>query len=427
MSGISFIHCGDLHLGCQQFNDETRYEDFFASFSYIIDYAIEKQAGYLLIAGDLFHHRNVNARTLGIAVRQLERLKAAGIKVIAIEGNHDKAFYVDEASWMSFLNNQGYLRLLKPVFQEGRLLLQPYEAGAGCILEEEGIRLIGLGYLGATTAQRLGEASLQLAEYGSGAAPFTVLLLHAAVDKLMGQDMAGVGKDVFAQFEGIVDYIALGHIHSRQEQGGWIFNPGAPESVHIDEVRKNQEKGFYHVIADESGMKVEHIASRRRPVLYFDIDLTGIQLPEQAAGVVAARLDTEGLSDAGDLRPIIQVNIFGKVDFNSFAIEEGTLSDMIKSRYDCLAVEVLNNVNLERNAEALSDGGFDRASVERGVIMNMIVEERPEYRAASQLLAELVLKTKSLSLADVAEDEIIDIIGQAMEGLVIEDTKEAAE
>ena len=53
MRNFSFVHCADLHLGCQQFNLDERWEDF-DKLSQIVDYAIEHQADYLLIAGDLF-------------------------------------------------------------------------------------------------------------------------------------------------------------------------------------------------------------------------------------------------------------------------------------------------------------------------------------------------------------------------------------
>ncbi len=419
MRRYSFIHCGDIHLGCQQFNDPNRFEDFFEAFSHIVEYAVDKHAGYILVAGDLFHHRNVNAQTLGMAIAQLEKMKTAGIMVIAIEGNHDKAFYVDEDSWMNFLNRQGYLKLLKPEFHEGKIKLGIYDGEKGCVLEEDGLRIIGLGYLGATTAQRLQETAEQLIQFDfDEERPLTVLMLHAAVDKLMGQDMAGVGRDCFKAFAGKADYIALGHIHSRQEQTQWIYNPGAPESVHIDEVRRNQEKGFYHVTVEGREMQVDYIQSRRRPVRYLDVDLTSIPTPAHALGVVTDRLESSGiLGGLGEVQPILQVNLFGTVDFNSFAIEEGIMSDTLKSRFNCLAVEVLNNVNLERTAEASEDGGFDRSSVERHVIMKMIEEEKPEYRDVAHTMADLVLRAKNLSLSGVDEDEIIDMIGKAIEGL----------
>lgn len=405
MSKVSFIHCSDLHLGCQQFNEPRRFEDFMESFSGIIDNALEKHVDYVLLSGDLFHHRNVNAHTLSLVMGLLDRLRSAGIQVVAIEGNHDKAFYLDEDSWMGFLNNQGYIKLLKPSFQEGRLQITPYDGEKGCVIETGDIRIIGLGYLGATTRQRLDEAAAIIGE----SERFTVVMLHAAVDKLLGQDMAGVGKDSFLAFKGKVDYFALGHIHSRQEHLDFIFNPGAPESVHMDEVRKSQEKGFYHVTAEGGEKCVEFIKSSRRPICYFDMDITGIPSPALIPERVFSSID------ASDIRsfcqPLVQVNIFGTVDFNSFAIDAGGIADSLKNRYDCLAVEVLNNANLVQISENAEGRDFDRSLVERSVISRMVREERPEFRDIVGDITDLVLMTKNNSLSGVDEDEIISAIG----------------
>jgi len=429
MGRFSFIHCGDLHLGCRQFNEKERFEDFFRSFSDIIDYALENKVDYFLITGDLFHHRNVNAMTLGKAIAQLERLKEAGITVLAIEGNHDKAFYTDEDSWMNFLNRQGYMKLLKPEFPEGKILLQSYDGSKGSVYEEGDIRVVGLGYLGATTSRRIAEAAEQLRQYKThgytSEGPFTILMLHAAVDRLMDMDMAGITSDSLGVFSDCVDYIALGHIHSRQERPG-VYNPGAPESVHIDEVRKNQEKGFYHVTVDGKDVQVEYVQSSRRPVKYFNVDITGVPAPSKIPELLIQKLDQallpdiDGTDSAGcptGTKPIVQVNLYGFVDFNSFAIDEGFLVEMVRERYGCLAVEVLNNVNIETCDGTVPGSGLDRLSIERNTITRMVEEEKPELGESARDFAELVLKVKDLSLSGAGEDDIIETIGRALGNL----------
>ena len=59
-----FIHCADLHLGAQPLKLEERYNDFYNTFSTIIDYAIKNEIKLLLISGDLFHIKNINSKTL---------------------------------------------------------------------------------------------------------------------------------------------------------------------------------------------------------------------------------------------------------------------------------------------------------------------------------------------------------------------------
>ncbi|MBX6395479.1 MAG: exonuclease SbcCD subunit D, partial [Alicyclobacillaceae bacterium] len=297
MAAFSFLHVGDLHLGFQQYNLEERFDDFGRAFFQAVDEALARNVDYVLIAGDLFNKRSINSRTLDQAVAGLGRLREAGIETIAIEGNHDKAPYGDRDSWMWFLNRQGYLHLLTPFYEEGRMALKPWddERREGTVLTREGVRFVGLGYLGAMVDQRVRE----LAELLPPSDAFTVLLLHGAVDKMM--HLGGVRRESLEMLRGVVDYVALGHIHGRYEIDGWIFNPGAPECWDLKEHRL--EKGFY-LVRVETGSKTfaaEHIPSRRRPVVEVAVDVSGAADPDQVLekALEAVRGAVEGEASSG--------------------------------------------------------------------------------------------------------------------------------
>ena len=142
-----FLHCGDLHLGCTPNHLEQRYEDFFISFKDLIDNAINSNCKYILISGDLFHLKVINSKTLLNVINLLEYARVNNIKVIAIEGNHDKAFYVDEDSWLNFLHEKSYITLLKHKMVDGKLIIDNES-----IYEDDNIRIIGIGYLGSATS-----------------------------------------------------------------------------------------------------------------------------------------------------------------------------------------------------------------------------------------------------------------------------------
>jgi DNA repair exonuclease SbcCD nuclease subunit len=411
MRNFSFVHCADLHLGCQQFNLDERWEDFGQAFGQIVDYAIEHQADYLLIAGDLFHHRSISAPTLSQAIHYLAKLKKAGVKVVAIEGNHDKAFYLEKDSWMSFLHNQGYFVLLKPTLGPEGLELNSYDGEKGAILHVPGVRFIGLGYLGATTKQRLEELNKVLASTQD----YTIVLLHAGVDKLLGQDLAGVKGEVFEGFADKVDYFALGHIHSRQELGELCYNPGAPECVHLDEEKKGHEKGFYHVKVQGKEKEVKFVPSLRRPVYRYRLDLEGLERPEQVTRKVLDFLQLQTWEDVK--RPIIQLNLTGTVHFSSYAIDVKGLEEEIKNTFDCLAVEILNNTNipaLDQDRETLS---FDRNTIEKHVLREMIEFEKPEFKPYLAEIVDLVLQVKQDVLTGVEEASILELLEKMVEKL----------
>lgn len=404
MNGVSFIHTSDVHLGHRQFNLEERFYDFSRAFAGVVNSAIEHNVDFVLIGGDFFHKRAIDAETLAEAVSHLTRLRERGIPVVAVEGNHDKAFYQDKSSWMHFLNRQGYLYLLKPAFEEGRVTLREWDdpSREGNILTLKNVRLVGLGYLGATTAQRLSE----LAELLPPAEMPTVMLLHAAVDKLLGQDLGGIKKEVLDAYRDRVDYLALGHIHGRQEIDGWIFNPGSLECCHIDEV--GQHKGYYLVSLTGREKDVRYIPSWPRPVKRLGLDITGCHEPAEVSNRVMAALAAED-PGAESTQILLQLTLYGTIEFSALAIDTNTMAADIKKMYNCLYVEVVNNVNLPAIA-GISAGEeiLSRLDIERRVLKEMVTHHRPAWQEQSESLVNLVLQVKNAVLAGVEPQDVIN-------------------
>lgn len=404
MTEVRFIHTSDVHLGHRQFNLDERFSDFSRAFAGVVDAALEHNVDFILIGGDFFHKRAIDAETLAEAVSLLTRLRERGIPVVAVEGNHDKAFYQDKSSWLHFLNRQGYLYLLKPVYEEGRVTLKEWDDSArvGNIMALKNVRLVGLGYLGATTAQRLTE----LAELLPPAEIPTVMLLHAAVDKLLGQDLGGIKKEVLDAYRDKVDYLALGHIHGRQEIDTWIYNPGSLECCHIDE--SGQEKGCYLVALTGKAKEVRYLPSRPRPVKRLTLDITDCPEPAEVHNRVLAALAAENIT-AQPEQPLLQLTLYGTIEFSALAIDTSALAAEIKEIYKCLYVEVVNNVNLPAIA-GISAGEeiLSRLDVERRVLKEMVEHHRPEWREYSDSVVNLVLQVKNAVLAGVDATDLIN-------------------
>ena len=99
----TFVHTADNHLGYEQYGFKERFNDFARAFYSVMDDAIARKADLVIIAGDLFNKRAIDALTLIQAEAGLQKLKDAGIPAIAIEGNHDRSYYRDGISWLQFL------------------------------------------------------------------------------------------------------------------------------------------------------------------------------------------------------------------------------------------------------------------------------------------------------------------------------------
>src|SRR5260370_10558966 len=115
----SFIHIADIHLGYEQYGERERFNDFSRTFWNIMDEAADRSVDFVVIAGDLFNKRAIDALTLIHAIEGLKKLKDKGIPVIAIEVNHDRSYYRDGISWLQFLCYQQYLILLAPKMRDG--------------------------------------------------------------------------------------------------------------------------------------------------------------------------------------------------------------------------------------------------------------------------------------------------------------------
>ena len=109
----TFIHVSDLHLGLRQYGEPERFRDMARTFRAIAGLAVEEKADFVLVPGDLFDRRSISPPTHMQASRVLESLRASGIRVFAIEGNHDQYYQRDQAGWLHSLEASGLLELIK--------------------------------------------------------------------------------------------------------------------------------------------------------------------------------------------------------------------------------------------------------------------------------------------------------------------------
>src|SRR5690606_36145282 len=119
-----FLHMADCHLGNRQYNLAERFNDFGRAFFNVINTAIEQQVDFVLLAGDLFHKRAIDALTLNQAMSALERLKHANIPCIAVEGNHERAYFDEQIGWLQFLNLRQLITLLDADYVDGKPVLK---------------------------------------------------------------------------------------------------------------------------------------------------------------------------------------------------------------------------------------------------------------------------------------------------------------
>ncbi|MDD4211947.1 MAG: DNA repair exonuclease [Bacilli bacterium] len=389
---VEFIHCGDLHLGCNSSRIDERWNDFFASFAALVTYAKEHQVSYILVSGDFFHLKVINSKTLQKTMEILQQAKQHDIKVFVIEGNHDKAFYVDEDSWLTFLNDQDLIYLLQTKIKDQEIVLSPYQDKNGSIYEDNNVRIIGLGYLGSVTERYLPSLLQNLPSKNKP----TILMMHAAVNRLLGQDMGDVKRETLLTFRSKVDYIALGHIHNRYAYDDFIFNPGSLENIRIKDGASPELKGFYHVVIDQDSMEANHVQSTKRAVTIESLNASEYINPND---FVVNTLDRKFNFTSGSM---VQLNIVGKVEFNPLLIDTKRIEEQLQNKYQLLLIEVNNYVNVVQSmgdAETEIDLG---SLVEKEILDTLQfnfpdVENKEKWVSKMLWLADAILEKRESS------------------------------
>src|SRR5437667_11664858 len=171
---MKLVHAADLHLGRRRLEGRLPDKDFAEAFAFIARTAIAEAADAFVLAGDLFDRAQVEPPHLRQAQQVLAQLKAARIPVIAIEGNHDKAFiHSADPTWLQYLAEDNLLILLRTAFDDTGPLKKKWQnppTGSAWIALGEG-SILAAGYHGAPTPHEVRELAARLEPYHTPAMP----------------------------------------------------------------------------------------------------------------------------------------------------------------------------------------------------------------------------------------------------------------
>ncbi|MEO7000585.1 MAG: exonuclease SbcCD subunit D [Ktedonobacterales bacterium] len=424
-----FVHTADNHLGFEQYGLKQRFNDFAHAFYSVVDDAIARKADCFLIAGDLFNKRAIDALTLIQAQEALQKLKNAGIPAIAIEGNHDRSYYRDGVSWLQFLCWQGVLILLNPLMEHGAPELTPWSRetmrGAYVDLKDGRLRIYGLPWYGASTARVMASFAQALtadraAEDAAGV-EYRVLLMHTGVEGMLPQLH---GLPTHAQFEplrGLVDYVALGHVHKPYCLEDWLYNPGSTETWGAEESAWD-DRGYYvtrihtDVAPGERRHTAEHVVNQRRPFyrIYFKVD--GLNDPaafydhfarycRMEARKYGIVLDTSGqaVERPDGPAPVVDVTLGGVMSFDASALEASRIEAIVRDLFQPLVVRQRNNTR-DNEYDALNDDemgdGRDRSTrpqLEVHIFQELLARDA-RYAANAPQWAKVLAEIKQMAL-----------------------------
>jgi exonuclease SbcD len=391
---MNFIHASDFHLGYAQYGLPERFRDYARSFRSVIQYAIDHKAEFILISGDLFHKRNINAPTYEQAYKVLMELreKSPSTQVYAIEGNHDLAFHQDGKSWLEILNSQGLLRLMRLKVANGVKLM-------GDFVELDCARIFGVRYLGSSTLSVIPQIAEEIKKINAdNGEKFTILMMHFGMAGQIQQEAPGeIHYSSLLPLKEPVNYLALGHYHMQYELDGWIFNPGSVEMISMNEY--GLPKGFYHV--RDSGAKL--ITPIIRPLRRIKLDISSIATPEELYSNIDSRLEREPSAPSD---PLIELLLYGSMNFPKSEMSIDRIKSIIAEKFKPLWSDV--KIHNSSSQYTLNEGdvrGLTREQIELRVFSDRVKLDG-RYRDNVEEIVKTMIEVKRMAAAGIDENSI---------------------
>lgn len=240
MRPFSFIHAADLHID-SPFRGvsadapavaEALYSSTFRAFDGLMDVTLEREADFLLIAGDVYDGQDRSLRAQLRLRDGVKRLGEAGIQSFIVHGNHDpldsKVTALDWPEQAHFF---------------GRKLESMEALGAD---HEPVATITGISFPKKEESRNL---AAKFSRQESGL--FQIGLLHCNVGGNTGhENYAPCTLDDLRT--GGMDYWALGHVHTRKilSEAPYVVYPG---NIQGRSIREAGPRGCYHVRVDEQG------------------------------------------------------------------------------------------------------------------------------------------------------------------------------
>ncbi|MBP0029365.1 DNA repair exonuclease [Roseofilum sp. Guam] len=330
-----FLHLSDVHLGFDRYDNAERTKDFFFAFKDALEkYAIAESVDFVIIAGDLFEHRQILPATLNQAQIGLELLQKANIPVLAIEGNHDNLPYGTRTSWLRYLADSELLILLEPNAEQAYDLWTPETRQGGYIDLPCDVRVIGSRWYGASAPK----AILQLADsiqHLPDPPTYQIMLFHHGLEGQISRYSGALKYDELRPLkEAGIDYLALGHIHKQYTAEGWIFNPGSTEANSIAEGQDQNPRGVYLVALEKGEIQTQLKRDYyQRPIVRLKLKVNKQQTQEEVEEAAEKKVSEEiyRIKEA-----IVELRIEGQLGFNRLDINVRKLRQRLHEQSQAL-------------------------------------------------------------------------------------------
>jgi DNA repair exonuclease SbcCD nuclease subunit len=232
--------------------------------------------------------------------------------------------------------------------------------------------------------------------------------MHTGVEGIVPQLH---GLPTRAQFEplcGLIDYVALGHVHKQYALEDWLYNPGSTETWGAEE--SAWDRGYYVVTIDtdrsDDGPRhtAQHIVNPRRPFLRYTFSVDGLATPaafyEQFERFCRQRAREAG--DALEREPVVDVGLVGVLAFDAASLERPHLEEYVKEYFHPLVARIHDNTRDTDFDPFENEGmdGRDRASwaqLEVHIFQELLARDA-RYLPQASRWARVLAQVKQMAL-----------------------------
>lgn len=265
---MKVLHVSDLHIG-KRVNGMSMLDDQRYILRQILDIAEKRQVSVLLIAGDVYDKASPSAEAVTVFDVFLTDAVAAGLRVLAIPGNHDSAERIAYAQGL--LEKQGVC--LPPVYA-GEVERVELEDEHGSVefwllpfLKPGDVRRffpdeeIGDDYSAALRAV-LGACAIDQGKRNVVLSHQLVTAYGTAPDRADDEIKLGGMDNVDVSVYDAFDYVALGHVHRPQRVGrDTVRYSGSPLKYSFSEARYDKSAALIELGEKKPGDDVGECVS----------------------------------------------------------------------------------------------------------------------------------------------------------------------
>ena len=265
---MKVLHVSDMHIG-KRVNGMSMLDDQRYILRQILDIAKKHQVSVLLIAGDVYDKASPSAEAVTVFDAFLTDAVAAGLRVLAIPGNHDSAERIAYAQGL--LEKQGVC--LPPVYagEVERVELEdehgPVEFWLLPFLKPGDVRRffpdeeISDDYSAALRAV-LGACAIDQGKRNVALSHQLVTAYGTAPDRADDEIKLGGMDNVDVSVYDAFDYVALGHVHRPQRVGrDTVRYSGSPLKYSFSEARYDKSAALIELGEKKPGDHVGECVS----------------------------------------------------------------------------------------------------------------------------------------------------------------------